>query len=79
VPYAWAGGGALWVADDDGQALIRIDPATNAQVASVSVGNGPAGFAFDGSFAWVLNHRENTLDRINVANNAVTRMGTISG
>ena len=79
VPYAWAGGGALWAADDDGQALIRIDTGTNAQVARLPVGNGLAGFAFDGTFAWLLNHRENSLDRINPVDNAVTRMATILG
>ena len=43
------------------------------------VGNGPAGFAFDGSFVWILNHRENTLDRINPATNGAARMATIPG
>ena len=79
VPYAWAGGGAVWAADDEGQAMIRIDPASGAQVARVPVGNGPAGFAFDGSFVWILNHRENTLDRIDPATNQVVRMATILG
>ena len=59
--------------------MIRIDPATNTQVARVPVGNGPAGFAFDVSFVWILNHRENTLDRINPATNGVVRMATIPG
>lgn len=79
VPYIWASGGSLWAANDAGQEMIRFDPVTNQEGAHVPVGNGPAGFAFDGSFAWVLNHRENTLDRINAATNAVTRMGTIPG
>ena len=59
--------------------MIRIDPASGAQVARVPVGNGPAGFAFDGSFIWILNHRENTLDRIDPMTNQVVRMATIPG
>ena len=79
VPYIWTGGGALWAANDSGRELLRFDPATNDEVARVPVGNGPAGFAFDDSFVWILNHRENTLDRIDSATNGVTRMGTIPG
>jgi DNA-binding beta-propeller fold protein YncE len=79
LTYAWAAGDTLWAADDDGQRIIRIASRTGAEVGRVSVGNGPAGFTFDGSFAWVLNHRENTLDRIDAATNAVTRMSTIPG
>ena len=59
--------------------MIRIDPASNAEVARVPVGNGPAGFAFDGSFVWILNHRENTLDRIDPVTNQVVRKATIPG
>jgi hypothetical protein len=79
LTYAWAAGGTLWAADDDGQKMVRLAPGTGAEVGRIAVGNGPAGFAFDGSFAWVLNHRENTLDRIDAATNAATRMGTIPG
>jgi hypothetical protein len=77
--YAWAAGGTLWAADDEGQAMIRLAALTGAVVARIPVGNGPAGFAFDGSFAWVLNHRENTLDRIDPGMNGVVRMATIPG
>jgi len=78
VPYAWAGGDSLWAADDEGHAIMRIAP-TGAGVASIPVGNGPAGLAYDGSFVWILNHRENSLDRIDASTNGVTRMGTIPG
>jgi hypothetical protein len=55
--------------------VIKVDPQTNQQVARVAVGNGPAGFAFDGSYVWILNHRENTLDRVDPVSNTVTRPG----
>jgi hypothetical protein len=73
VPYLWAGGGSLWVA---GRALVRVDPATNRPGARLPVGDGPAGFAFDGAYVWVLNHRENSLDRIDPATNGVVRMAS---
>ena len=79
LTYAWAAGDTLWAADDDGQRIIRIAGGTGAEAGRIPVGNGPAGFAFDGSFAWVLNHRENTLDRVEATTNSVTRMGTIPG
>ena len=78
LTYAWAAGDTLWAADDDGQRIIRF-ASTGAEVGRISVGNGPAGLAFDGSFGWVLNHRENTLDRIDAMTNGVTRIGTIPG
>jgi streptogramin lyase len=31
---------------------------------------------FDGTYVWILNHRENTLDRIDPATNAVVRMAS---
>ena len=40
------------------------------------VGDGPAGFVFDGTYVWVLNHRENSLDRIDPATNTVVRMAS---
>ena len=49
-------------------------PGTNRQVARLPVGDGPAGFVFDGTYVWVLNHRENSLDRIDPATNTVVRM-----
>ena len=75
VPYLFAGGGAVWAADDVGKAIVRIDPQANVVVGRVPVGDGPAGITFDGSFVWVLNHRENTLDRIDPATNTVVRPG----
>jgi DNA-binding beta-propeller fold protein YncE len=42
-------------------------------VARLPVGDGPAGFVFDGTYVWVLNHRENSLDRIDPATNTVVR------
>jgi streptogramin lyase len=80
VPYLWAGAGAVWAADDGGfgttGSLLRLNPASARQEARVPVGDGPAGFATDGARVWILNHRENTLDRIDVATNRATRLSS---
>jgi streptogramin lyase len=80
VPYLWAGAGAVWAADDGGfgstGSMLRLNAATARQEARVQVGDGPAGFATDGSRVWILNHRENTLDRIDVATNRAVRLSS---
>ena len=37
----WIGGGAVWVADDQGARVLRISPTTGKVVASIPVGDGP--------------------------------------
>ena len=44
--------------------------------ARLPVGDGPSGLAFDGTYLWLVSHRENSLDRIDPATNAVTRVAT---
>ena len=77
-PYnIWIGGGAVWVADDQGARVLRISPSRNRVVARVSVGDGPADMVFEGARAWVLTHRDNTIWRINMATNGATRIGIV--
>jgi sugar lactone lactonase YvrE len=47
--------------------------------AELSSGSGTSSFVTDGARAWITNHREATLDRIDLATNAVTRLGTLPG
>ena len=79
VPYRGPEAGRCGPRTTTDGRMLRIDPQANRQVARMPVGDGPAGFAFDGSFVWVLNHRENTLDRIDPATNGVVRMATSLG
>ena len=44
--------------------------------ARLPVGDGPSGLAFDGIYLWLVSHRENSLDRIDPATNAVTRVAS---
>jgi streptogramin lyase len=80
APYnIWIGGGSVWVADDQGAAVIRIAPGTGKVVARVSVGDGPADMVFSDAAAWVIDHRDRTLFRIDLATNAPTKLATIPG
>jgi DNA-binding beta-propeller fold protein YncE len=75
----WIGGGAVWVADDQGASVLRIAPSTNKVVAHIRVGDGPADMAFFGTQAWVVTHRDNTIFHIDLATNAATRLATLGG
>ena len=74
--YLWALAGAVWVADDADNTLIRLDPAALRVSVRLRAGNGPSGLAFDGTYLWLVSHRENSLDRIDPATNAVTRVAS---
>jgi streptogramin lyase len=75
----WTGAGSVWVADDQGARVLRISPTTGRLVASIPVGDGPADMAFAGKRAWVIDHRDNTLFRIDTGTNAATRIATLDG
>jgi YVTN family beta-propeller protein len=79
-PYnVWAGAGAVWVADDGRGEVVRVDPATNQPVASIEVGDGPADIVFDGTDAWVINHRDRSLVRIDTRTNTARLVAAIPG
>jgi hypothetical protein len=73
----WVGAGSVWVADDQGARVVRVSPKTNKVVARIRVGDGPASIAFYGMSAWVINHRDTTIDRIDLANNSSRELAHI--
>ena len=75
----WIGGNSVWVADDRGAQVVRVSPRTNRVVAHIAAGDGPASMAFDGGTAWVMNHRETTISRIDLATNRSSRLTTLGG
>jgi len=75
----WTGGGSVWVADDQGARVVRVSPATNRLVARPRVGDGPADMAFNGTSAWVINHRDRVLSRIDLRTNRSSRVAVIPG
>ena len=73
----WIGGGSVWVADDQGAKVVRVSPRMNLVVARIAVGDGPASMAFAGESAWVIDHRDTTVYRIDLATNRSTRLARI--
>jgi hypothetical protein len=77
--YVWFAAGSVWVADDTRSHLLRIDPATRRTLADLPTGDGTAALVTDGTHAWIVNHRDATLDRIDLATNTITRLGRLPG
>jgi DNA-binding beta-propeller fold protein YncE len=75
----WAGAGAVWVVDDGRGEIVRIDPATNSVVARIPVGDGAADLVFQGTTAWVINHRDLGLVQVDARTNTARRLATIRG
>ena len=75
----WIGGSSVWVAADQGGSVVRVSPASNRVVARIEAGDGPASMAFDGETAWVVNHRDTTIDRIDLATNESSLLTTLGG
>ncbi len=74
----WLGGGSVWVADDQGGQVIRVSKA-GAVLRRIAVGDGPADMAFSGSAAWVINHRDRKLFKIDLATNTPSLVAVIPG
>jgi streptogramin lyase len=80
APYnVWTGGGSVWVIDDGSGAVIRVSPASGRVVRRLVLGDGPSDIAFGERYAWVINHRDRRLSRIDLATNAVARLSIVPG
>jgi len=75
--YVFTLGGSVWTPDDSRSTLIRFTP--GGQRAELAVGNGTAALVESGSRIWIMNHRDATLERIDLTTNAVTRLATLPG
>jgi streptogramin lyase len=75
----WTGGGSVWVAADQGAEVVRVSPQRNRVIAHIPAGDGPASMAFAGRTAWVVNHRDTTVTRIDLATNKSTRLTRLGG
>jgi YVTN family beta-propeller protein len=67
------GAGSIWVADHDGGAVRRLDPATGAITATVRLGDSPSAMVFGHGSAWVANDVEDTVTRIDPRTTSVVR------
>lgn len=69
-----AGAGSIWVASDNTTgAVSRIDPATNAVIATVKVDPGTWYLAFGHGYLWAVSSDAQSIQRIDPATNAVTK------
>ncbi len=73
----WIGAGAVWVVDDSSGQVLRVDPTRNAVAARIPVGDGAADLVFEGTTAWVVNHRDLGLVRIDTRTNEARRVVTL--
>src|SRR5262249_40066996 len=71
------GAGSVWVAGDSSGEVVRISPDANRVVAHIRVGDGPADIAFQGASAWVIDHRDLTVYRIDTRTNVSTLLATL--
>jgi streptogramin lyase len=80
APYnVWTGGGSVWVIDDGSGSVIRISPTAGRVVRRLIVGDGPSDIAFGERSAWVIDHRDRRLSRIDLATNAVALLAVVPG
>ena len=68
LPVAMAFDGTnIWVANNAGNTVQKINPATGAVLKQFPVGAGPSAVAFDGTSIWVANAGSNNVQKINPA------------
>jgi YVTN family beta-propeller protein len=67
------GAGSVWLADYDGGAVRRLDPATGAITATVRLGDAPSAMVFGHGSAWVANDVEDSVTRIDPRTTSVVR------
>jgi streptogramin lyase len=78
VPYnLWIGAGSVWAVDDGAGTVIRVSPRTNRVLKRIPVGDGAADMVFSGTTAWVVNHRDLGLVRLDTRTNKPTRLTTL--
>ena len=74
------GAGAVWVSLRLDNALLKIDPKTNAiMVPPIAVGKKPAGVAISEDGVWIAHTGDGTVARIDVKTNRVVAMISVGG
>jgi len=73
-----AGEGAVWVSLPARNEVWRIDPATDAIVAKIPVGDAPAGIAVTADAVWVANRFDRSVSRIDARTNTVVATITLA-
>jgi DNA-binding beta-propeller fold protein YncE/predicted Ser/Thr protein kinase len=69
---------SVWVVDRKRGELVRIDPATGAEQATVGVGDEPADVAIGADDVWVANAGSNTVSRVDPSGGGAVEADTIT-
>jgi streptogramin lyase len=77
--YLWTAAGSVWVADDVSSELVRWDPAARRVVAEISTGSGTSALVVSGSRGWFLDHRDATLQALDVEANTARVLARLPG
>lgn len=67
------GAGSLWLADNEGGAVRRLDPDTGAIAATIRLGDGPTAMAYGAGAIWVASDVGDSVMRIDLRTNSVVR------
>ena len=67
-----AGAGAVWVASESDNRVLRLDPATGKVQDAIPVGTGPTAITVSHGAVWVANHLDGTISRIDPGRDVVT-------
>jgi YVTN family beta-propeller protein len=67
------GAGSVWLADHEGGAIRRLDPATGDITATLRLGDGLSAMVFGHGSAWVANDVEGSVTRIDPRTTSVVR------
>ncbi len=62
----------MWVSDETGDRVFRVDPQSDQVTASINVGTGPTAIAAGFGSVWVANSLDGTVSRIDPQTNSVT-------
>jgi hypothetical protein len=76
--YVWASAGSVWAAENAEPWLVRYDPATRART-PIAVGDGPSALVEDDGRVWIVNHRDATLQRVDLATNTAATLARLPG
>jgi YVTN family beta-propeller protein len=66
------GGGAVWVANRSGNAVVRMNPRTISVVQTITVGRDPRGIVFADGVVWVANDGDDVVTRIDTGSGSRT-------
>jgi virginiamycin B lyase len=73
-----AGFGSLWVANDAGGTLVRIDPETNRITRRIRIARGICPVAIGGRTVWVASYRTDTVYRVNPRSGRIVSRAKVS-